>query len=98
MLIKLGVDIRRLKRPMRRVLNIVEAGYLRVTREEAVITSTYEGNHSPSSLHYDNSAVDFRKPADNHKGDVLTVIKKALGDDYDVVWSSTCLHVEHDPK
>jgi len=61
MLLKLGVDISRLNREIRRALNIIADVYI-MKGEEAVIISTYEGDHSPSSLHYRNDAVNIRKP------------------------------------
>lgn len=94
MLCKLGVDISKLERGMRRALNIIDKVYKR-HGEEAIITSTYEGNHSASSLHYDNSAVDIRK----HKTKPVIVaneLKKELGNDYDVISERTHLHVEYD--
>lgn len=95
MLIKLGVDISRLKRPMRRALWWVEEAYKQYD-EEAVITSTYEGDHSVRSLHYDDNAVDFRRPKKFRE--IVARIKDALGNDYDVVLERTHIHVEYDPK
>ena len=98
MLIKLGVDISRLNRGIRRSLSTIEKVY-RQMGDEAVITSTFEGNHSPSSLHYCNDAVDIRLP---HKleslGKLLGVLQENLGADYDVVGESNHIHIEYDPK
>jgi len=44
MLIKAGVDISKLKRPMRRALNKIARTLAAVVNEELIITSTYEGN------------------------------------------------------
>lgn len=96
MLIKPGVDISRLNRGIRRALNIVnDVFYNRGL--EAVITSTYEGNHSPGSLHYANDAFDVRWPGDNFKG-LDSEIRVRLGNAFDVVMERDHIHIEHDPK
>lgn len=51
MLIKAGVDISRLKPCIRKKLTIIERIIDGIEKEELVITSTYEGNHLPSSAH-----------------------------------------------
>lgn len=96
MLIKAGVHIDRLKRPVRRILNKLVAiygpyGY------DLIITSAYEGTHSPSSLHYSNEAVDVDDPPD-HKEEITRKIKDSLGRDFDVVLESDHIHIEYDPK
>jgi len=96
MLLKLGVDISRLKRPIRKALNKIEAVY-REHGEEAVITSTYEGNHMPSSLHYANLAVDIRLPTKD-KEKIAKQLKERLGDKYDVILEHNHIHIEYDPK
>ena len=96
MLIKAGVDISRLKRPIRRILGPVAVIVWGIERQELVITSTYEGNHSEGSLHYCNEAVDIRtwkKPRE-----VRDDIKRELGDDYDVIFEGNHIHIEYDPK
>ena len=95
MLMKLGVDISRLKRPVRRILSRIDAIYTQ-HGEEAVITSTYEGNHSPSSLHYDDNAIDFRRP--QRFREIVSEIKDAIGNDYDVILEGTHIHIEYDPE
>jgi len=100
MLVKLGVDISRLKRPIRRVLPIVDRVY-REHGEEAVITSTYEGDHSPGSLHYADLAIDIRYAKDNPTGvamELVQEIRDKLGDDYDIVLEKDHIHIEYDPK
>ena len=94
MLIKAGVDISRLERPVRRALNVIEAAY-----PDFVITSTYEGDHSPSSLHYANLAIDIRTKT--FRGEEITagVLKDILGDrNFDVIEEGTHIHIEWDPK
>ena len=95
MLIKLGVSIERLSPQTRRILNIVDAEY-EVYGSEAVITSTYEGNHRPGSLHYQDDAIDFRRTPDINS--IAKNLRVKLSDDYDVVIEVDHLHVEYDPK
>jgi hypothetical protein len=91
----------RLKRPMRRALPIIDKTFIKITNMEAVCTSTYEGTHSPGSLHYAGLACDFRishLPVKNgnpdvvDRDDVKLGVKKALADrfgrlKYDVLFS-----------
>lgn len=95
MLVKLGVDISRLKRPIRRALGAVDRLWRRETGQEAVVTSTYEGNHDPSSLHYEHLAFDIRFAPSFLMKEKL---QKELGDDFDVVKEGTHYHIEYDPE
>ena len=98
MLVKLGVDISRLNREIRRTLNAVDEIYKSIDDSEAVITSTYEGYHSPGSLHYANNAYDVRYPKKITIAEMIASIKATLGDKFDVVLSDGCIHIEYDPK
>jgi len=96
MLLKAGVDISRLERNTRRSLNkvafvFIEAGEL------FIITSTYEGNHSAGSLHYNDQAYDVRLPV-NGKVRIFARIKEVLGPDFDVIMYELIYHIEYDPK
>ena len=93
MLLKPGVDISRLNREIRRALKQIEVVY-----PDFVVTSTYEGGHDPSSLHYANDAVDIRLTT--WRGQPISVGKlgRILGDDFDVVGEKTHIHIEYDPK
>ena len=97
MLVKLGVDISRLKRPMRRGLKSIDVVFRRHGRE-AVITSTYDGNHSPASLHYANLAIDLRLPTAVMTVliEITTELKQSLGNNYDVVQEHNHYHIEYD--
>ena len=96
MLIKAGVDISRLRPEIRKKLNEIASVAWEVESKELIITSTYEGNHSESSLHYADLAVDIRR---HFKGQELKLkIKRKLGKDYDVVSESDHIHIEYDPK
>lgn len=96
MLIKMGVDVSRLRRGIRKALNRID-NVVGQFGEECVITSTYEGNHSPSSLHYGNDAVDIRNPKENFRI-IFRDLKDILGVDYDVVKERDHIHIEYDPK
>jgi len=96
MLIKAGVDISRLRPEIRKKLNGIVEIYRQVD-EELVITSTYEGNHSPGSLHYANLAIDIRRPGEG-KAYIRVHLEELLGPDYDIVFYATDIHIEFDPK
>lgn len=95
-LLKSGVDISRLNRPIRRTLNRLADIYANYDLS-VIITSTYEGNHSPSSLHYSNDAIDIRIiPGKTQQ--LIQEIKETLGTDFDVVLERDHIHIEYDPK
>lgn len=96
MLLKLGVSIARLNRPCRRALAPIDRIF-QFFGFEAVITSTFEGSHSPSSLHYNNDAFDVRVPG-SRVGEVGERIRQKLGKDFDVVLEGNHYHIEYDPK
>jgi len=96
MLIKLGVSIEKLNRKARRGLEVVAAVFAEFNYE-AIVTSTYEGNHSPRSLHYANDAFDVRLPPDGVVKIVLE-LRERLGKDFDVVLEKDHIHIEHDPE
>ena len=96
MLIKAGVDISRLERHTRRSLTVV-ASILRDYKFEIVVTSTYEGNHIPGSLHYANRAYDIRVPVEI-KRVLVDKIAADLGFDFDVILEGDHIHIEYDPK
>jgi len=96
MLIKAGVDISRLNRPIRRALNKIRKCCL-AFNEELVITSTFEANHSASSLHYANDAIDIRNPKSNN-ATFLQLLSNSLGKDFDVVQEKDHIHIEYDPQ
>jgi hypothetical protein len=83
MLIKQGVDISRLMHPIRSALAVVQSQMT----SELIITSTYEGTHLPSSLHYANMAFDYRKPYGEKDNDNshLKAVQAKLGPNYTVL-------------
>jgi len=97
MLLKLGVDISRLKRPIRRALKKLEDLYT-YNKDEFVITSTYEGDHGANSLHYSDEAIDGRKLQNKTGPETKDQIKHILGKDFDVLYHRNHIHIEYDPK
>ena len=99
MLLKMGVDISKLERPIRRSLNHVQKIFQKYG-QEPIITSTYEGNHSPGSLHYAHKAVDFRRHniPKTTIGPLLQKLRESLGPNYDVILEKSHIHIEYDPK
>lgn len=97
MLLKLGVSIEKLGRNIRRALPHLEDAFERLTHEEPVITSTFEGNHSAGSLHYANNAIDVRLPR-IRAGEIVDSLKNSLGGNFDVILEGDHIHVEFDPK
>lgn len=95
MLVKMGVDYSRLKDPIRSKLRIIDNIFGR-NGNEAVLTATFGGLHSPSSFHYVDLAADFRLGI--HNDVILKELRQHLGKDYDVVLETTHFHIEYDPK
>lgn len=110
MLTKMGVQYHNMSRPIRRILPLIDEAFIKVTGDEAVLTSGTEGDHSPGSLHYDTvdyGAADFRLRQYDMKvrDDIRLAVKRKIiakygTRAYDVVFSvnDTVLHVEYDPK
>ena len=96
LLIKAGVDISRLDRPTRRGLQAIGSIFAKY-KEPLIITSTYEGNHSPGSLHYANRAIDIRIPPNNTQ-EIWIGTRNALGNDWDKIQERAHWHFEYDPK
>lgn len=96
MLIKAGVDISRLKPEIRNKLSVIAGIVEAIENEELVITSTYEGNHTPGSKHYADLAVDIRifKKAALVKQEIV----RTLGEDYFIYLGKHCIHIGWDPK
>lgn len=96
MLLKAGVSIERLCPELRKKLNFIQDTLYDLADTELVITSTYEGNHSPGSLHYANRAIDIRLPC--KASEIVSRLKSAFGSDYDIILEPTHIHIEYDPK
>ena len=91
MLIKAGVDISRLRPEIRKKLTIIARIVDAIEREELVITSTYEGNHMPGSMHYANLAIDIR--IYGKAKEVKSEIVRELGRDYFVYLGKHHIHI-----
>lgn len=97
---KAGVRLEKLTPQMVLGAMIVAQVYLEVCGIVATITSGSDGDHSPTSLHYEGNALDFRT-RDLPPSRVPTVVEKVrdrLGENYDVVFEKDHLHVEYDPE
>ncbi len=105
MLVKLGVDVSRLRRPIRRTFNKTNRAFLK-HGESCVVSSTYEGDHMPSSLHYSDEAYDCRPAskdidptgAQRKMEGIAPKLKIILGGKYDVILGRGYIHIEYDPK
>ena len=93
MLLKAGVDISRLGRPIRRALSKISRRW-----PDFVVTSTYEGTHAPGSLHYANLAIDLRHTTFEGKKIAVDELRDILGHDYDIVEEASHIHIEYDPE
>lgn len=96
MLLKAGVDISKLNPQIRLALSTIDRIYSAKGRE-LVITSTNDGVHIASSLHYHNDAIDIRY-IPGIVSDLTKGLKHQLGKDFDVVEEADHLHIEYDPK
>lgn len=96
MLIKAGVDISRLKPPIRKKLQKIANIMWNSESLELIITSTYEGTHSEGSLHYANLAIDIRQKPKSEAA--FQELKRYLGQEYDLVLHTDHIHIEYDPK
>ena len=65
---------------------------------ETVITSLLDGKHMKGSKHYEGQAVDLRIRHLHDPQLAFSLLRSALGRDYDVVLEKSHIHVEFDPK
>ena len=67
---------------------------------ELVITSVTDGKHSRGSLHYAGAALDLRTRDTSRETAkrITAALKKALGDDFDVVLERDHIHMEYQAK
>ena len=100
MILKPGVSVRGLRPEMCVALQVAEPIFLG-EGVALVVTSAVDGRHKRGSLHYVGLAVDLRTrdlATKKNRTRVHKKLRKALGDEYDVVLEKTHMHVEFDPK
>jgi hypothetical protein len=104
MKLKKGVKITNLTPQMVLAIRIVESVYQRMQPgHDVTITSIDEGQHGPGTLHGKGKAVDFRtKDFTSNKYTLQNEVRRALGDDFDVVLEdlhgvNEHLHIEFQP-
>ena len=98
--LKQGVSLANLQPQMVLGLIAIHAIWEKFTCVSLVITSGSDGAHKSNSLHYVGRAVDLRTH-DLHPQELPSLvsrIKNALGDQFDVVLEDDHIHVEFDPK
>lgn len=81
-----------------RMIDAAKVAYFTIGKD-VIITSGCESTHSPSSLHYQGKALDFRTRhlSDTDRVEVMDKLKINLGNDYDVLFEGDHFHVEYDP-
>lgn len=74
--------------------------YEKLGADQFVITSGSDGKHRINSKHYEGDAFDCRiwTLPEGHREVAAELIRGALGDDFDVLFKPTHIHVEYDPK
>ncbi len=99
MIIKKGVKIAGLRPEMLVAIIVIDYIYLRFNRE-LVITSALDGVHSVGSLHYVGLAIDTRTRFFSalQAKQVVVMIRRNLGIEFDVVLEKTHIHIEFQPK
>ena len=96
MQVKDDVDIWGLQIHMQKALKIADEIW-EDYGQELVITSARDGIHSAGSLHYYGLAIDCRTRyfSEEDKRRVFEELQDDLGSDYDVIWHSSHIHIEH---
>ena len=98
MKLKPGVSLQDVSWRMFHAAVIAEAVYKKYGAE-LVITSANDGKHGDKTLHHKGLALDLRTWTLNGRHlQVAEEMRRALGDEYDVVVESDHIHLEHDPK
>ncbi len=99
MIIKKGVKIAGLRPEMLVAIIVIDYIYLKFNRE-LVITSALDGVHSVGSLHYVGLAIDTRTRFFSalQSKQIVVMIRRNLGIEFDVVLEKTHIHIEFQPK
>ena len=86
-----------LQAPAAEGLRIVEKVFRDNGWGDVYVTSIREGTHGIGSFHPAGRAFDIRWPPGANVQAVLKILRKALGDDFDVVGESNHIHIEYQP-
>lgn len=100
MKLKPGVRVQGIRPELVLAIVIADGIWQAHTSVEMVVTSVMDGTHGRGSLHYVGAAFDIRTRnlAAAQVPELVGLLRKALGEDYDVVQESTHVHVEYQPK
>ncbi len=94
MLLKPGVDISHVCREIRRKFPAINAAF-----PDFVVSSTRHDVHSDGSLHYSDEAIDTRLVYPVKWAEIDPVkLSMIMGPGFDVLRSTSCYHIEWDPK
>lgn len=77
---------------------LVADGVLSDMGKECILTSVIDGTHQSGSLHYIGCAVDIRSRHLAEPNEVVTLLRTALDDDFDVIYEGDHIHIEYQPK
>jgi hypothetical protein len=95
--IKQGVRVKGLSNEILLAVLIAQSIYTE-TEHSLVITSVTDGRHSAGSLHYTGDAIDLRLPTPSTRDQIVSQLRTALGDSYDVLLEADHIHIEYDPR
>jgi hypothetical protein len=100
MKLKSGVRVQGIRPELILAIVIADGVWRDDAGAEMVVTSVTDGRHSRGSLHYTGAAFDIRTRdlVPDTVPDLAERLRKALGEDYDVVLEATHIHVEYQPK
>ncbi len=99
MKLKDDVSTRGLRAELLFAINVAAEVFVRAG-SEMFVTSIQDGTHAFRSRHYDGAAFDFRIYHLDRKRieKIISEIKDALNQDYDIVLEKDHGHCEYDPK
>lgn len=99
MQLKTGVRVRGICPEIILALHIADEIYRKYFASELVVTSLVDGVHSaPRSKHYLGQAADLRIwGLEGRVESIVSALKAALGDEYDIIAESDHIHMEFDP-
>lgn len=99
MQLKTGVRVRGICPEIILALHIADEIYRKYFASELIVTSLVDGVHSTQkSKHYLGQAADLRIwGLEGRVESIVSALKAALGDEYDIVAESDHIHMEFDP-